>query len=46
MEGKRNYTFVHQEANASMSAANEGLAMKLWEKSEALVHLSPEEADF
>jgi hypothetical protein len=38
--------FVHQEATASASAIDEGLAKKLWEKSEALVSLSPEEVDF
>jgi hypothetical protein len=30
----------------SNSALDEGLAKKLWEKSEALVGLKPEEADF
>ncbi|PNF15558.1 Retinol dehydrogenase 11 [Cryptotermes secundus] len=35
-----------KDASASKSALDEGLAKKLWEKSEALVGLSPEEADF
>jgi hypothetical protein len=31
---------------ASKSALDEGLAKKLWEKSEALVNLKPDEANF
>lgn len=46
MEGNKIDTFVRQESSASKSALDEGLAKKLWEKSEALVGLSPEEADF
>jgi hypothetical protein len=46
MEGITINPFVHQETSASKSALDEGLAKKLWEKSEALVGLSPEEADF
>jgi hypothetical protein len=38
--------FVLQEASKSKLASDEGLAKKLWEKSEALVGLKPEEANF
>ena len=37
---------VLQEASTSKAALDEGLAKKLWEKSEALVGLKPEEANF
>jgi hypothetical protein len=37
---------VLQEASISKAASDEGLAKKLWEKSEALVGLKPEEANF
>jgi hypothetical protein len=36
---------VLQEKSVSEAALDEGLAKKLWEKSEALVGLKPEEID-
>jgi hypothetical protein len=39
-------SFVLQEASISKLALDEGLAKKLWEKSEAFVGLKPEEANF
>jgi hypothetical protein len=39
-------TFCPQEATRSKEALDEGLAKKLWEKSEALVGLKAEEMDF
>jgi len=37
---------VLQETSMSKAALDEGLAKKLWEKSEALVGLKPEEVFF
>jgi NAD(P)-dependent dehydrogenase (short-subunit alcohol dehydrogenase family) len=47
VEGVSGKYFIDcKEAGASKSTLDEGLAKKLWEKSEALVGLSLEEADF
>jgi len=40
------HLFLQQVVTPSHKALNESLAKKVWEKSEALVGLKPEEKDF